>query len=154
MLDERVVIKENSCIAADTYRMVLQGEIAGELKAGQFVNLEIEGYILRRPISVSSFSKNEKTFTLLYKVLGEGTAKLSEMKPGESLKALGPLGNGFPIEKVKSAVLVGGGAGTGPLVQTAKELMELGAEVKAVLGFPSEKDVYGLEDFEKLGITP
>lgn len=154
MLDERVVIKENSCIAADTYRMVMQGEIAGELKAGQFVNLEIEGYTLRRPISVSSFSKNEKTFTLLYKVLGEGTAKLSEMKPGESLKALGPLGNGFPIENVKSAVLVGGGAGTGPLVQTANELMELGAEVKAVLGFPSEKDVYGLEDFEKLGITP
>ncbi|MDO4481193.1 MAG: dihydroorotate dehydrogenase electron transfer subunit [Bacillota bacterium] len=154
MLDERVVIRENSCIAADTYRMVLQGNIAGELKAGQFVNLEVEGYTLRRPISISSYNKQEKTFTLLYKVIGEGTAKLAEMKPGYELKALGPLGNGFPIENVKSAVLVGGGAGTGPLVQTAKELQELGTEVKVVLGFPSKEDVYGIEDFESLGITP
>lgn len=152
MLDERVIIIENSCIAADTYRMVLQGKIAGELKAGQFVNLEIEGYTLRRPISISSFCKEENTFTLLYKVLGEGTKRLSEMKVGESLKALGPLGNGFPLERVSSAVLVGGGAGTGPLVQTAKELKELGAEVNVVLGFPTKTDIYGVEEFEGLGI--
>ncbi|MBQ2845846.1 MAG: dihydroorotate dehydrogenase electron transfer subunit [Firmicutes bacterium] len=154
MLDEKVVIIENTLIAADTYRMVLQGEITEEFKPGQFVNLEIEGYTLRRPISISSFDKQKKTFTLLYKVLGEGTQKMAEMKPGQRIKALGALGNGFPIEKAASAVLIGGGAGTGPLVQTAKELKEQGTDVKVVLGFPTKDDVYGEEDFEGLGITP
>lgn len=154
MLDERAVIIENVLIAADTYRMVLKGDLCESLKPGQFVNIEVEGFTLRRPISVSSYDKESKNFTILYKVIGDGTAKLAEMAPGQSLQTLGPLGNGFPIEEVKTAVLLGGGAGTGPLVQTAKELKKLGADVKVVLGFPTAKDVFGIDEFEKLGITP
>lgn len=154
MVDEKAVVVENSLIAEDTYRMVLKGELSRDLKPGQFVNLEIEGYTLRRPISVSSFDKENKTFTLLYKVLGEGTTKMAAMKPGTEIQTLGPLGNGFPIEKVSSALLIGGGAGTGPLVQTAKELKALGADVTVVLGFPKKADVYGQDEFGKLGIEP
>ena len=154
MVDERVVITENTLIAADTYRMVLQGELTEQLRAGQFVNLEVEGFTLRRPISVSSFDREKGTFTLLYKVLGEGTRKMAEMKPGMAVRALGPLGNGFPIENWESAILIGGGAGTGPLVQTAKDLRDAGVKVTVVLGFPTKADVYGQEEFESLGIRP
>lgn len=154
MADEKVKITENVLIAADTYRMVLEGRLTGEMKPGQFVNLKVEGYTLRRPISISSYDKTANRFVLIYKVLGDGTRRMSEMKPGEEIYALGPLGNGFPIETVKSAILAGGGAGTGPLVQTAKELLKKGTEVSVVLGFPTKADVYGVEEFKALGITP
>lgn len=153
MKDERARILENTLIAADTYRMVLQGELCQDLKAGQFVNLQVPGFTLRRPISVSSFDKSSGEFVLLYKVLGEGTLKMAEMKPGEEVQTLGPLGNGFPIERAESVILVGGGAGTGPLVQLAKELKEAGCgKIRVVLGFPTGSDVYGPEEFAALGI--
>jgi len=153
MRDEKAKILENTLIAADTYRMVLQGELVQDLKAGQFVNLLVPGFTLRRPISVSSFDKSTGEFTLLYKVLGEGTAKMAEMKPGETIQTIGPLGNGFPIETAESVLLIGGGAGTGPLVQLAKELKEAGCKkIRVVLGFPTKADIYGLDEFNELGI--
>lgn len=154
MVDEKTTVVSNEKIADGTWRMVLKGSLCGDLKAGQFVNLKIDGKTLRRPISVSSFDKAKEEYTLLYKVVGEGTEIMAGMKSGESLMVLGPLGNGFPIESLKSAVLVGGGAGTGPLVQTAMELKAGGADVKVVLGFPSKKDVYGLDEFRAIGIEP
>ena len=85
MKDERAKILENTLIAADTYRMVLQSSLCEDLKAGQFVNLLVPGFTLRRPISVSSFDKEAEEYTLLYKVLGEGTQKMAEMKAGDTV---------------------------------------------------------------------
>ncbi len=153
MKDERAKILENTLIAADTYRMVLQSSLCEDLKAGQFVNLLVPGFTLRRPISVSSFDKEAEEYTLLYKVLGEGTQKMAEMKAGDTVQVIGPLGNGFPIETAESILLIGGGAGTGPLVQLAKELKDAGCrKIRVVLGFPTKEDIYGVEDFSALGI--
>ena len=153
MKDERATILENTLIAADTWRMVLQADLCRELKAGQFLNLLVPGFTLRRPISVASYDKDAGECTLLYKVLGDGTRKMAEMKAGESVQVIGPLGNGFPVETAESVLLIGGGAGTGPLIQLGKELKAAGCrKVRAVLGFPTKADVYGVEEFGELGI--
>lgn len=154
MMDETVQILANELIARETYRMEIQCEMSKILKPGQFVNVELEGYTLRRPISVSSYDPEKSLLVLLYKVLGEGTAKMALMKPGDTLKILGPLGNGFPIEEGESALLLGGGAGVGPLIQTAKALSKTMKTVTVALGFPTKEEVYGLEAFEELGIKP
>ncbi len=152
MLDEKMKVVDNLCIAKDTWKMTLVGrQITEEMKAGQFINLQIEGKTLRRPISVSSFDGGMASVTIIYKIVGEGTQKMSEMKVGEEIDVLGPLGNGFPIEKVASALLIGGGAGVAPLVQLARDLKAVGAQVKAVIGFPTAADVYGVSELEALG---
>lgn len=154
IIDESAEILMNRLIARDTYRMEIKCEMSRRLRPGQFVNAEVEGYTLRRPISVSSFDPEKGVLVLLYKVLGEGTAKMAKMKPGDKMRIFGPLGNGFPIEKGTSALLLGGGAGVGPLIQTAKALSRTMETVTVALGFPTKEEVYGLEDFEVLGIEP
>lgn len=147
-----MTVAENACIARDTWKMVMTGEqITGGMKAGQFINLQIEGKTLRRPISVSSFDGGKTTVTIIYKIVGEGTKKMSLMKAGESLDVLGPLGNGFPVEKAGSALLIGGGAGVAPLIQLAGDLIKEGCEVKAVLGYPSAADIYGVDELKEAG---
>lgn len=152
MKEEWVVIQENVEVAKDTYRMRLKGEISKLFSPGQFVNVLIDGYTLRRPISVSQYDAKTSTFVLLYKVMGEGTKKMSKMRVGETLSVFGPLGNGFPIEASSSVLLIGGGAGAGPLVQVAKELRGKAGDIIVVLGFPTKEDVYALEDFREIGI--
>lgn len=154
MIDESAEILVNRLIARDTYRMEIKCEMSKHLKPGQFINVEVAGYTLRRPISVSCYDPERETVVLLYKVLGEGTAKMAMLRSGEMLRIFGPLGNGFPIEKGESALLLGGGAGVGPLIQTAKALSGTMKTVTVALGFPTKAEVYGLEDFEALGIKP
>lgn len=151
MTDEVVTVIENRFVAKDTYRMMLRGAMSREFKPGQFVNVEIEGFTLRRPISISSYQPKEQTFVLLYRIMGEGTAKMAELKAGSKIKVFGPLGNSFPMERGKAALLIGGGAGVGPLVQTAKELQRTMNIVYVVLGFPTKADVYAVEDFVDAG---
>lgn len=159
-MDEAVEIAENCLVAADTYKMVLKGNMSRLFQPGQFVNVQVEGYTLRRPISISRFDPEEGTFVLYYKVLGEGTAKMAQMKAGQAINVFGPLGNGFPVEKNPSrkggetVILVGGGAGIGPLIQTAKALKDAGYVVSVALGFPVAADIYGLDEFRALGLEP
>ena len=93
MREECFVVKENCMVADRTYKMTLQGNASGFDKPGQFVNIAIEGFFLRRPISVARVS--EKSMSLYYKIVGRGTLRLSELKCGKKLNVLLPLGNGF-----------------------------------------------------------
>ena len=77
--------------------MVLAGDTSSLLAPGQFVNIKLDGKFLRRPISVCDY--NEETITLIYKVVGEGTEQMANMKAGERLDVLVGLGNGFNPEK-------------------------------------------------------
>ena len=108
MKTEMALITENRQIAADTWKMVLKTTIASETGCGQFVQVQVPGYFLRRPISVCRVL-DEEHLVLIYKVVGDGTARMAEMSAGESVDLFGPLGHGFPIED-RDVLLIGGGA--------------------------------------------
>ncbi len=138
-------VTSNELIANKTYKMVLAGDTKSIEKSGQFINILIDGFFLRRPISICDY--DESTITIIYKILGEGTKKLSTYQKGEQLDILVGLGNGFTIVDEKHTVLVGGGVGIPPLYNLAKKLNK----PKVILGFVSKDDVFFEEEFKKLG---
>ncbi len=143
-------IEENTTIAKNTVKMVLTGDTSHIEKAGQFVNIKIEGLFLRRPISVCEVSDDK--LTLIYKTVGRGTELMASMKKGESLDLLTGLGNGYDISKSGSnPVLVGGGAGIPPMYELAKRLLAEGKDVQVILGFNSSEEMFLKDEFEALG---
>lgn len=150
MKDIRGRILANERIAEDTYKMIIGGDF-NLTNQGQFVNIRIEGYYLRRPISVSEY--DEEKITIIYKVAGHGTEKLSHMEKGEELDILTPLGNGFEIKEDEEVIVLGGGVGVAPMIGTAKELKKQGKKVTAVLGFNTEAEIFGEAEIRDAGIN-
>lgn len=152
-------ILENAGIAKDVYKLVLRAKEQdfGQMMAGCFLNIKVgtgSELLLRRPISIFETDECEKTISIIYKVLGKGTALMSGLKAGQFLSVLGPLGTGFPIQDESGKVLlVGGGVGVPPLYELGKRLREKGIEVETVLGFRDEESIFCKEDFEQLGPT-
>ena len=142
-------ITSNTCIGKDVYEMVLETSIAHDVSCGQFVQVEVPGFYLRRPISVSEVL-DDNHLVLVYKTVGEGTAVLSAMKKDDTVSVFGPLGTGFPVEN-KDVVLIGGGVGVPPLVETAKQYIRNGNKVTAVLGFNTDKDAILVEKLKDIG---
>ncbi|HLR46036.1 MAG TPA: hypothetical protein VK092_02685, partial [Deinococcales bacterium] len=104
------------------WRMVVEGDTQYLTAPGQFVNIELPGRFLRRPISVCDYDGH--TITLIYKVVGEGTAQMARMRAGECLDMLTGLGNGFAVGvPSRRPLLVGGGVGVPPLYNLAKRLL-------------------------------
>ncbi len=116
---------------------------------GQFVNIEVEGQFLRRPISVCDWERGK--LTLLYNVVGDGTEKMSLWKPGRKVNILAPLGNGFDVNKGGDRpLLIGGGIGIAPLYWLAKELVKNGKHPVIVLGFNSASDISWENEFRSI----
>lgn len=144
-------IESNDLEARDTYRIVLRSDSLVTAASGQFVDLALPGYYLRRPISISDCRPD--AVVLYYKVVGEGTRAMSTMSPGTALELLLPLGNGFHPEKCASdALLIGGGLGVAPLYLLAKELLAQGKHATAVLGFNKADEICLADDLKALGI--
>ena len=136
--EEIVSIISQEKIAEGIYDMWLRTEeIAAHAKAGQFVSVYCNDgtKLLPRPISICEINKEEKALRLVYRVAGGGTAEFSQMKAGETLRILGPLGNGFPLGE-KSAFLIGGGIGIPPMLELAKEL---NCEKQIVVGYRNDE---------------
>ena len=148
MREDTGIIISNELIAKDVYKMVIKSNLGSEMCPGQFVNIKVDGYFLRRPISISQYDEN--AYTIVYKVVGDGTSKLSQMEAGRSLNVVGPCGHGFDIDDVEP-LLVGGGVGVPPLLQVAKEFNKRNVNADVVLGFNSKEDVFYEEEFKKLG---
>ena len=143
-------IKSNEKIAKDVFRMVLSGDTSDLTKPGQFVNIKLDGYFLRRPISVCDY--DEGVLVLIYKVVGEGTEVMSKMGEGEKLDILTGLGNGFDTSlSGENPVVIGGGVGVPPMFNLARKLIAEGKNVTAVLGFNKEEEIFYKDEFEKLG---
>ncbi|MBE6782725.1 MAG: dihydroorotate dehydrogenase electron transfer subunit [Ruminococcaceae bacterium] len=143
-------IQSNEKLAKDVYRMVLAGDTSDLKKPGQFVNIKLDGFFLRRPISVCDYDEN--VLTLIYKVVGAGTEVMSKMCKGEKLDILTGLGNGFDTSKSgDNPVVIGGGVGVPPMFNLARKLIEEGKKVTAVLGFNKEEEIFYKDEFEKLG---
>lgn len=144
-------IVANEPLTADVWRMVIEGDTQWISRPGQFVNIELEGLYLRRPISINDW--DQTTITLIYKVVGRGTEQMRGMVVGQKLDVLTGLGNGFDADvECKRPLLVGGGVGVPPLYRLAKELLKRGREVSVVLGFNSASELFYAEEFRALGV--
>ena len=142
----------NEPLTQSVWRMTLEGNTQWITAPGQFVNIALEGRYLRRPISVCDY--DERTITLIYKVVGDGTAQMSRMAAGTELDLLTGLGNGFSIrEEVRRPLLVGGGVGVPPLYHLAKRLLAAGRPVEVILGFNTAAECFYEEEFRALGCT-
>ncbi|MCI7550922.1 MAG: dihydroorotate dehydrogenase electron transfer subunit [Actinomycetaceae bacterium] len=139
-------------IAPHVYELRLGGDFTSISTPGQFVNVGIPGFILKRPISVCDISADRRELVLVYKVIGEGTAALARLKPGACLEILSGLGNGFDVAKAgQHPVLVGGGVGIPPLYWLAKELLRSGVKPTVVLGFNTAREIFYADKFASLG---
>ena len=145
-------IRTNERLTDAVWRMTLAGDTQWITAPGQFVNIALEGLYLRRPISVCDCT--EGLLTLVYKVVGEGTARMSRMQPGQRLDLLTGLGNGFRTDTpAQRPLLVGGGVGVPPLYLLAKRLLAKGLPVQVVLGFNTAAECFYAEEFRALGCT-
>ncbi len=143
-------IKANEPLTADIHRMILEGDTQWIDRPGQFVNIELDGFYLRRPISICDY--DDRTITLIYKVVGSGTEVMSRMTAGAKLDLLTGLGNGFdPAVECRRPLLVGGGVGVPPLYRLAKELSARGREATVALGFNTAAEIFYEDEFRTLG---
>ncbi|MBO5323053.1 MAG: dihydroorotate dehydrogenase electron transfer subunit [Oscillospiraceae bacterium] len=143
-------ILSNEALTDCVYKMVLSGDTSAITAAGQFVNIKLAGLFLRRPISVCDY--DEKTLTIVYKVVGKGTEVMSKMKPGQELDILTGLGNGYDLSAAgDKPVLLGGGVGVPPMYNLAKKLIAEGKKVSVILGFNTKSEIFYEEEFKNLG---
>ena len=143
-------IIENTQLTSTVWQMRLVGDTSAITAPGQFVNILLEGKFLRRPISVCDCDGD--MLTLVYKVVGSGTAQMSRMERGQTLDILTGLGNGYSLaESGDAPILLGGGVGVPPLYMLAKKLIEAGKKVSVVLGFNTADEIFYEEEFQSLG---
>ena len=143
------LITSNQQIATGIYRMRVSGAPLG--RAGQFFMLRVPGALdplLGRPISISEIDAVSGETTFVYQTIGRGTAQFAALLPGQTIEAQGPYGNGFSLQH-DPAVVLGGGIGTAPMLQLAKELRanDPTRRIDAFLGFREE--AYLVSDFER-----
>lgn len=142
-------IKNNKPLNAQIMEMTLVGDNQG-VKAGQFINIKIDGFYLRRPISVCEIISGG--LKIIYKIVGKGTEVLSRMKTGEKLDVLIGLGNGYDLTlSGEKPLLIGGGVGVPPMYELCKQLIAKGKAVTVILGFNAKSEVFYEKEFENLG---
>ena len=150
MKDTLFTVISNREIARNTYECRLSGDISDITAPGQFVNIKLDGFYLRRPISVCNVDGD--VLTLIYKVVGEGTEKMSRAESGEKWLTLTGLGNGYDLAKSGDApLLIGGGAGVPPMYLLCRELIKAGKKPTVILGFNTKDEVFYKSEFEALG---
>lgn len=146
----QMIITRNEQLTDSVWRMVLSGNTAAMKAPGQFVQVQVPGFYLRRPISVCDWDSN--SLTLVYKVVGSGTDAMRTMQVGTALDILTGLGNGFDISRCGDhPLLIGGGVGLPPMVGLCRCLLESGKQPTVLAGFNTDKEVFLREDIEKLG---
>jgi len=150
MKQENFTVTENISIAPSVYRMRLEGDVSDITKPGQFVNLKLDGFYLRRPISV--YDVDATGVTLIYKVVGKGTAYMAKLKKDAKIDLLTGLGNGYDTTvSGEMPLLLGGGVGVPPLYLLAKKLCAEEKKVTVILGFNTRSEIFCVEEFKQLG---
>ena len=143
-------IIENTALTESVFRMRLRGDTSAITASGQFVNIQLAGKYLRRPISVCEVAGD--VLTIVYKVVGSGTEQMSKMICGEKLDILTGLGNGYNLDLAgEKPVLLGGGVGVPPMYELCKRLIAMGKEVKVILGFNTKSELFYENEFKALG---
>ena len=143
-------VKENRALTDSVFLMKLEGDTSSITAPGQFINISLDGFYLRRPISICDY--DDKEITIIYKTVGEGTLAMSRLAAGAELDVLCGLGNGFDVSKCgEKPVLIGGGVGIPPLYNLCKKLISLGKNVTVILGFNTESEIFYKDEFSALG---
>ncbi|MBE6720199.1 MAG: dihydroorotate dehydrogenase electron transfer subunit [Ruminococcaceae bacterium] len=142
-------ILTNERLTNDVFRMILEGDTSRITAPGQFINIKLDGFFLRRPISICDY--DGCTVTIIYKVVGEGTEYMSTLTEGEMLDCMVGLGNGYDITKSEKPLLLGGGVGVPPMYNLAKTLLKNGQKPIVILGFNSKDEVFYENEFKSLG---
>lgn len=148
---ENAVVIRQEVIATGIYSMWIKTEIAKSARAGQFVSLYTSNgaTLLPRPISICEISDDRTALRLVYRVVGKGTREFSGLLSDETVKVLGPLGNGYTL-KDKTAILAAGGIGVPPIVELAKELKkQYGCRLNIVVGYRDE--IFLLDELKQYG---
>ena len=126
-----------------------------EMLPGQFIEVRVDGSsttFLRRPISINFIDRKQNELWLLVATVGDGTHKLAELKEGDQLNCLLPLGNGFtPVHEGEKVLLVGGGVGVAPLLYMGAQMQQMGMEPTFLLGARTAKDQLLLDMFNRFG---
>ena len=144
-------VLSNEPLTPVVYRMVLEGDTQYITNSGEFINIELSGKFLRRPISIADY--DERTITIIYKVVGRGTEQMKNMQAGEVLDILTGLGNGFSTDNdAKRPLLVGGGVGVPPMYNLCKRLLGEGKKPMVILGFNTAAEIFYAEEFRALGV--
>ena len=150
MKDTKFTLVENKCIAKNTYLWVLEGDISHITAPGQFVNIKLDGFYLRRPISVCD--AEDGRLTIIFKAVGEGTEKMATARVGEEYLILTGLGNGYDTSvSGEKPLLIGGGAGVPPMYMLAKKLIFEEKKPTVILGFNTAEEVFFTEEFAAIG---
>ena len=138
------------------YSLWIKTEIGKVAVPGQFVSLFSRDGAkkLPRPISLCEIDAESSALRLVYRVVGKGTEELSRYRAGDEIKIMGPLGNGFPLEgcQDQQVILVGGGIGVPPMLETAKALSRKGLrkqQIMAVMGY-RDSHTFLTEEFQKV----
>ncbi len=151
MKDTTFKVVSNRKIAKNTYECVMEGDTSDITSSGQFVNIKLDGFYLRRPISVANVEGDR--LTIIYKVVGAGTEKMAEMRGGEELLTLTGLGNGYDLSVSGDCpLLIGGGAGVPPMYYLCRKLIAEGKRPSVIMGFGSSDEVFYKNEFEALGV--
>ena len=144
-------VEYNKMLTADVWEMRLTGDTGAITAPGQFINIKLDGFFLRRPISVCDW--DGEGITIIYKVVGKGTAVLGDVEPGQDLDILCGLGNGFDVTRCGDRTLViGGGVGVPPMYGLAKALLRAGKTPVAILGSNKKEEIFYEDEFRKLGV--
>ena len=152
MKDTYFTLVKNEKIASNTYLSVLEGDVTDITASGQFVNIKLDGFYLRRPISVCNVEGDQ--LTIIYKAVGAGTEKMANTEVGAKWLVLTGLGNGYDLSKSgDKPLLIGGGAGVPPMYYLARKLVAEGKKPTVILGFGKADEVFFKEEFEALGLT-
>ena len=150
MKDVLLRLEKNIEIAKKTYLWELSGDISDITASGQFVNIKLDGFFLRRPISVCD-AEGDK-LTIIFKVVGHGTEMMAKANVGEEFSVLTGLGNGYDLTKSgDKPLLIGGGAGVPPMYMLCKQLIREGKCPTVILGFNTAAEVFYKDEFEALG---
>ena len=146
---ENVILEvvSNVKVGKDVYLMRLEGDLSSINNPGEFVEIKLDNYYLRRPISVCDFSSNH--LDLLYKVLGQGTKDMSSYEKGKKLDVIVNLGNGFDVSVSNKPLLVAGGIGIAPMFALAKSFNNKGIKPTLIYGAASESDLVLLDELSK-----
>ena len=155
--DFRVVANEQLTDRLFLLRLTpADGSRIADCRAGQFAELRVDNepkVFLRRPISIHRIDRETNEMWLLVQRAGNGTRKLGELRARELLNILYPLGNGFGMEDAagKHFLLIGGGVGVAPLLETSYQLLQNGAQVSFLLGGRSCAEIAHVAQFCKVG---
>ncbi|SCZ79540.1 dihydroorotate dehydrogenase electron transfer subunit [Pseudobutyrivibrio xylanivorans] len=145
-IKEKAVVLWQEKLAEGVYSLTLETSIVDHAIPGQFISIFSNdgSKLLPRPISICEINKDYGTLRVVYRVVGAGTEEFSQLKMGDKIEVMGPLGNGFPLEG-RNAIVVGGGIGVPPMLELARQLP---GTVTAVMGYRNN-DLFLTEEFEK-----